>query len=485
MSISSTRNRIAYAGNGTTKDFAFPYPFAQAADIKVLLVDNLTKVETPQVQDTDYTLASIPSALRPTAGTVSMVAAPIVGKSLVIYRDAQALQGLDLQDYDEFPAEEVEKAFDRQALISQRALDMAGRSMRLPDGFTAAFDPSLPGDLPADALLAVNPTGTGFVASPGVTVATIAAAIQAATDAQTAAGSAAASAASAATSETNAATSESNAAADAAAAAAAVGAAQAAATNAATAATNATTAATNATTAAGNAATSATNAATSETNAAASATAAATSATNAATSETNAAASATAAGTSATNAATSETNAAASAAAAAQWIPVLEVQAPVSGLRDGVNTAFQLPHVPVQGSNVMAVIDGRIVETMLPALDVVNISAGLASLLTDPALSLEFSYVRMQAGGVPRTHAPVYHQLTLAEETAKKIKLPYPPSDPTRIVLDTPLGAPNVYGVDFGIGGAFGVAADELTWGGMGLDGQAGNGQWWRIVENA
>lgn len=164
MTLSTTPSRIAYSGDGTTTAFPFPYYFLVNADIKVILKDNLTGVETLQVITTDYTIAG---AGLDAGGTITMLAAPAITKTLTIYRDPALKQTLDLVENDPLPAESTEKAFDKQTMISQRLSDRLSRSVGLSEGYAASFNPTLPEDLSlaAGAVPLINDDGDGF--APG------------------------------------------------------------------------------------------------------------------------------------------------------------------------------------------------------------------------------------------------------------------------------------------------------------------------------
>jgi len=305
MALSSTTNRVSYAGNGSTTDFAFSYKFLQNEDLVVVERVVATGVETVKELTTHYTVTG---EGEDSGGTVTMLVAPATGTSLVIYRNPDAVQPYNPADNESLPAETMEEAHDRMALIAQGIKDLLSRSLKLSKAYLDSFNMELPTVLTANAVLTVNADGDAFEMGPTTTeiedaeanavaaAASAAAALVSENAAATSETNAATSETNAATSETNAATSETNAATSETNAAASETAAQLAETNAETAQTAAELAETNAETA--------------ETNAAASAAAALASENAAATSETNAA-------TSETNAATSETNAANSAAAAA------------------------------------------------------------------------------------------------------------------------------------------------------------------------
>jgi hypothetical protein len=190
MTISSTADRISYAGNGSTAAFSFPYLFFADADLAVILVVDSTGVETTQTLTTDYTITGSGDQ---SGGTVTMVTEPASGETLVIYRDADITQGLDLVENDPFPSDLVEQQFDKLTQAAQKLNTWADRTAKLTDGDTSGFDATLPSTHTADTALVINAAGTGFDVGPDVSDLTTAA-----TNATAAAASAAAAAGSAA-----------------------------------------------------------------------------------------------------------------------------------------------------------------------------------------------------------------------------------------------------------------------------------------------
>lgn len=210
MTVTTTGNRVSNAGNGVTTAFSFPYKFLLNADLVVILKDDVTGVETLKTITTHYTVAG---AGVDAGGTVTMLTAPPSNTTLTIYRDPSKLQSLDLIEYQALPAEELEKAFDRNTLLSQRALEVLNRSVRLSEGFAGTFDPTLPKLLTPNKILVLNATGEGFDLGPelGDITTAIAVTAQAVIDAQTAANSASNSSASASVQSSAASTSATNA----------------------------------------------------------------------------------------------------------------------------------------------------------------------------------------------------------------------------------------------------------------------------------
>jgi hypothetical protein len=198
MTISSTALRSSTAGNGTTTAFTFPYLFFAEDDLTVILVVDSTNVETTQTITTHYTVTGEGVAA---GGTVTMVTAPAVGETLVVLRNEQFTQGLDLVENDPFPSDLVEKQFDILTMLTQRLKDLSDRSVKLSDGDTSGADLTLA--LPtANTVLQWDAAGTAMKVGPTAT--DVSAAATNATNAATSATAAAASATTAAASATTA-----------------------------------------------------------------------------------------------------------------------------------------------------------------------------------------------------------------------------------------------------------------------------------------
>ena len=134
MTISSTAIRVSAAGNGSTTAFSFPYLFFADADLKVILIVDSTNVETVKSISTHYTIAGAGDSA---GGTVTMGSAPASGETLVILREEQFTQGLDLVENDPFPSDSVEQQFDILTMLTQQLKDVVDRSVRLSDGDTS------------------------------------------------------------------------------------------------------------------------------------------------------------------------------------------------------------------------------------------------------------------------------------------------------------------------------------------------------------
>jgi len=137
MTISTTDNRVSFAGNDSTDAFATGFKFFADGDLTVTLVTDSTGAEVVQVITTNYTVTG---AGVDSGGTVTMVTAPASGETLVIERTQAYTQGLDLVENDPFPSDSVEDQLDKLAIMTQQNNSLVGRTLRQPDGDTADID---------------------------------------------------------------------------------------------------------------------------------------------------------------------------------------------------------------------------------------------------------------------------------------------------------------------------------------------------------
>lgn len=140
MTLSTLQNRFQFAGNGVTTVFAFNAKFMDDTDLVVVEIDDTTKAEVVKTLTTHYTVSGGNNA----TGSVTMLTAPAVGKTLLIYRNPALTQALDLVGNDRLPVEEVEKELDKITQILQRLAELSSRSFHAREGFIGTFDFKLP-----------------------------------------------------------------------------------------------------------------------------------------------------------------------------------------------------------------------------------------------------------------------------------------------------------------------------------------------------
>lgn len=167
MTVSSTTNRKTYAADGTSTTFSFPYYFGAQADLIVTTIDVSGNIVT-KVLTTDYTITgTVTNGVYAGGGNVVFGVAPATGLTISIVRAPAATQPTHWVDGDPDPAATKEGAFDKLTVLYQRALDLIGRAIVLPDGFTGTYSNQLPAVLPANSSLATNSSGTGWVLVAG------------------------------------------------------------------------------------------------------------------------------------------------------------------------------------------------------------------------------------------------------------------------------------------------------------------------------
>ena len=159
MTITTTTNRVSYAGNGVTTAFSFPYKFRNATDIKVISVIDASSEETELVYSTQYTVAG---AGVDAGGTVTITTAPATGVTIWIYRDTPLTQSTVLTNNDPFPSASVTAKFDDIYMSLQRLNEVVDRCLKLPD-HASGISTELALPLADGSVIAVNSDEDGFV----------------------------------------------------------------------------------------------------------------------------------------------------------------------------------------------------------------------------------------------------------------------------------------------------------------------------------
>lgn len=141
MTISTTPNRTITSGDGGVTAFTFPYLFFANDDLTVILKVDSTGVETTKTITTHYTITGAGVAA---GGTVTMLTPPAIGETLVILREEQFTQGLDLVENDPFPSDSVEQQFDTLTMLLQQLNERVGRALYIPVSDASGAATALP-----------------------------------------------------------------------------------------------------------------------------------------------------------------------------------------------------------------------------------------------------------------------------------------------------------------------------------------------------
>jgi hypothetical protein len=168
MGVSSTANRVSYAGDNTSTVFPFPYYFFAASDLLVYVFVPITGVITKLVLGTNYSVTGAQNAqgLYPSGGNVVTGLAVATGSYLTIVRNPAVTQNFTLGPSGTISSTALVQEMDYLTLISQRLADVTTRSVTLPDGAFSSFNPALPATIPTASILATDSTGSNFVFLP-------------------------------------------------------------------------------------------------------------------------------------------------------------------------------------------------------------------------------------------------------------------------------------------------------------------------------
>jgi len=196
MSLASTNNRNDYAGNGTTATYNYTFKIFNESDIKLIIRDTATDIETELTIATDYTVTGVTDE---SGGNIILVDAGQAwidgssfldtGYDLAMRRVIDLKQTTDIRNQGDFYPEIHEDQFDKLVMIDQQQQDAIDRSVRLPESVPASdFDTTIPAEMVGTNSLALvsNVAGDGFAVGPsagaisGANAAAIAAAASAA-----------------------------------------------------------------------------------------------------------------------------------------------------------------------------------------------------------------------------------------------------------------------------------------------------------------
>lgn len=164
MSVSTTTNRVAFQGSGSSYPFSFPF-FAQS-DLRVYLYDATSGAATLQTLNTNYTIAGTVDSqgLYSSGGTIITASSIPTGLKVVIFRTPSQVQNYTLLQNGNINSKALVQQLDYITLLTQSLQDQASRSVHLAEGYGLTFDSTLPANinLMANQSLIVNSGATGF-----------------------------------------------------------------------------------------------------------------------------------------------------------------------------------------------------------------------------------------------------------------------------------------------------------------------------------
>jgi hypothetical protein len=172
MAISSVTNRVTYQGNGTTAVFAFGYELHSPSDLAVfaynssLSENHISALSLNGSGGFGFTFSGTydSAGVYPSGGTIICNSAPNAQTVMVLFRSSAVTADFAVSKFQAIPGDGLTNAIDRLTMVAQRAQDIGTRSVRLKDGFSGEFDPTLPEGVKKSPgyRLIINSTATGF-----------------------------------------------------------------------------------------------------------------------------------------------------------------------------------------------------------------------------------------------------------------------------------------------------------------------------------
>lgn len=129
--ISDATNKVAYACNGSTQDFAFTFPIVDTSDLVVIHRTTSTGVELVLTETTHYVVSATNNDYS-SGGNVATVSTYASGITLTIIRNVPESQSADLEDGKVLRIADLENALDRLTLHVQDLEEELGRCLKYP-----------------------------------------------------------------------------------------------------------------------------------------------------------------------------------------------------------------------------------------------------------------------------------------------------------------------------------------------------------------
>jgi len=157
VTLTSTTNKVSYAGNGATTSFAVTFAFWDADDLKVILRD-ADGVETTWTRGTEYSITGGSGSTGTlTVDTSPTDYTPASGETLVIKSNIGLTQSTNLPAGGDIPSDSLEQQLDKIVRISQQKDEELGRAPKFSETSTAS-DITFP-DPSADKVIGWNAAG--------------------------------------------------------------------------------------------------------------------------------------------------------------------------------------------------------------------------------------------------------------------------------------------------------------------------------------
>jgi len=140
--VESTTIKQQFTLDGTTRQFDFTFPTMPSYPEYIKAIALTGSTENELTYTTHYTVTVSSDGI---GGTLWLVDAGAISKgTLTIYRETDNLQESDYDDYNQFPANTLERDIDRRTFVAQELAEKAGRTLMLPISATVGVNTTLP-----------------------------------------------------------------------------------------------------------------------------------------------------------------------------------------------------------------------------------------------------------------------------------------------------------------------------------------------------
>ena len=139
MTLTATTNKVSYSGNGSTTSFPVTFVFWDDDNVRVILSNNTTGVETVWSKGTQYTLTGGDGATGTlTVSTSPSDYTPASGETLTVKSNVPDTQSLSLPLGGALPSTSVEERLDKSVRLSQQLAEELSRSIQFSESSTSA-----------------------------------------------------------------------------------------------------------------------------------------------------------------------------------------------------------------------------------------------------------------------------------------------------------------------------------------------------------
>lgn len=164
MTVSTAVNKTAPMVMGSLYDYTFSFrclladPTEEDAEkaIKVLVSNGTTDEELTYLTDYTVTLNSDGSG-----GTVTVNDCRTSDYYLIVYREYQATQGSDYENFNSFPADTLEENIDKLTMLIQQTEEVLSRVLKVKMSYLSGVNLEMPNPSPGK-VLQWNSAGTGL-----------------------------------------------------------------------------------------------------------------------------------------------------------------------------------------------------------------------------------------------------------------------------------------------------------------------------------